>query len=183
MAGVFEPEPNRHTIVPHKPETTSKPVPGGKNRGRRKPGHTRTHTGHTGHTGTGKNTPVHGGEPGHKRGNGLVALLSRPRAVEPWPRQLDRKLDSYLTGYSTATRQDSSTATRQFSTDLDRTPLTACDGASRCQARQLDSSTDLDRPRQTNDRPRQSRADTDQPIRMPPPFRCQKERLAWGSHS
>ena len=29
--------------------------------------------------------------------------------LEPWPRQLDRKLDSYLTGYSTATRQDSST--------------------------------------------------------------------------
>ena len=57
-------------------------------------------------------------------------------------------------------------------------PLTACDGASRCQARQLDSSTDLDRPRQTNDRPRQSRPDTDQPIRMPPPFRCQKEQLA-----
>ena len=36
--------------------------------------------------------------------------------VEPWPRQLDRKLDRNLTGYSTATRQDSSTATRQTST-------------------------------------------------------------------
>ena len=36
---------------------------------------------------------------------------------EPWPRQLDRKLDSYLTGYSTATRQDRSTANRQL---LDR---------------------------------------------------------------
>ena len=66
---------------------------------------------------------------------------------EPWPRQLDRKLDSYLTGYSTATRQlldsystatrqlldrDSSTATRQFSTDLDRTPP---DGEVRVQGR------------------------------------------------
>ena len=37
-------------------------------------------------------------------------------AFEPWPRQLDRKLDSN----STVTRQDSSTATRQTSTDLDR---------------------------------------------------------------
>ena len=101
--------------------------------------------------------------------------------LEPWPRQLDRKLDSYLTGYSTVTRQLLDRIARQLLDSSRQTstepPLTACDGASRCQARQLDSSTDLDRPRQTNDRPRQSRADTDQPIRMPPPFWCQKERL------
>ena len=80
--------------------------------------------------------------------------------LEPWPRQLDRKLDSYLTGYSTATRQDSSTATRQLLDrprhNLDRTPLTACAWASRCQARQLDSSTarlrQLDRARQASTR-------------------------------
>ena len=36
-----------------------------------------THTGHRGHTGTGKNTPVHRGEPGHKYG--LVALLKAAR--------------------------------------------------------------------------------------------------------
>ena len=84
---------------------------------------------------------------------------------EPWPRQLDRKLDSYLTGYSTATRQlldsystatrqlldrDSSTATRQFSTDLDRTPPDCMHVTGR-QCVKLDSSTarqtstDLDR--------------------------------------
>ena len=70
--------------------------------------------------------------------------------IEPWPRQLDRKLDRYLTGYSTATQQDSSTATRQFLTDLDRPRQNPPDcmrrGVKRCQARQLD------RPRQTNDR-------------------------------
>ena len=103
-------------------------------------------------------------------------------------RVLHAKLYAYALPGSTArqlfissTLLDSSTARqlldrpRQTSTEP---PLTACDGASRCQARQLDSSTDLDRPRQTNDRPRQSRPDTDQPIRMPPPFRCQKEQLA-----
>ena len=57
---------------------------------------------------------------------------------------LDRILDSC----STAARQDSSTATRQTSTDPLRTdpPLTACAWASSCQARQLD------RPRQTSTR-------------------------------
>ena len=56
------------------------------------------------------------------------------------------------TGTRQATRQDSSTATRQTSTDLDRNPLTPCARASRCQARQLDSSTDLDRPQQASTR-------------------------------
>ena len=67
-------------------------------------------------------------------------------------------------------------------------PLTACDGASRCQARQLDSSTDLDRPRQTNDTT--TDLDRAEPIRTSL-FEClaaifsvpQKEQLAWGSHS
>ena len=75
--------------------------------------------------------------------------------LEPWPRQLDRKLDSYLTGYSTVTRQLLDRIARQLLDSSRQTstepPLTACDGASRCQARQLDSSTDLDRPRQTSD--------------------------------
>ena len=56
-----------------------------------------------------------------------------------------RQLLDTLTGYSTATRQDSSTATRQFSTDLDRTPPD-------CMRRgvKVSSSTaqQLDRPRQ-----------------------------------
>ena len=57
---------------------------------------------------------------------------------------LDRLLDRIARQLG-ATRQ-TSTATRQL---LDRTPLTPCDGGVKCQARQLDSSTDLDRPRQT----------------------------------
>ena len=76
-------------------------------------------------------------------------------AIEPWPRQLDRKLDRYLTGYSTATRQDSSTATRPFLTDLDRPRQTPPDCMRRGVKKgvKLDSSTHkLDRPRQTNDR-------------------------------
>ena len=75
--------------------------------------------------------------------------------VEPWPRQLDRKLDSY----STATRQlldriarQSLTATRQTSTATrQKPPDSMCLGvkASSSTARQLDrprqNSTDLDR--------------------------------------
>ena len=80
--------------------------------------------------------------------------------------------------------RQSLTATRQTST---ATPLTPCAWASRCQgsssearARQLDSSTELDRARQSSteldrarqsstelDRARQSRADTDQLVRAP----------------
>ena len=51
------------------------------------------------------------------------------------------------TGNSTATRQATRQVARQL---LDRTPLTPCDGGVKCQARQLDSSTDLirhDKPR------------------------------------
>ena len=73
--------------------------------------------------------------------------------IEPWPRQLDRKLDSYLAGYSTATRQDSSTATQQLldrPRHVDRTPLTACAWASRCQARQLETGSTARQTRLTD---------------------------------
>jgi hypothetical protein len=79
----------------------------------------------------------------------------RDEALEPWPRQLDRKLDSY----STATRQlldriarQSLTATRQTSTATrQKPPDSMCLGVkvSSSTARQLDrprqNSTDLDR--------------------------------------
>ena len=85
--------------------------------------------------------------------------------IEPWPRQLDRKLDSYLAGYSTATRQDSSTATQQLldrPRHVDRTPLTACAWASRCQARQLETGSTARQTRLTD----LNRAQTLTPRRM-----------------
>jgi hypothetical protein len=57
--------------------------------------------------------------------------------------ELDRKLDSYSTGYSTGYLDSYSTDLDRPRQLLDRTPLTPCDGGVKCQARQLDSSTDL----------------------------------------
>ena len=84
----------------------------------------------------------------------------RTRDLEPWPRQLDRKLDSYSTGSSTG----SSTATRQNTPDSMRRRRQVSSSTAR------QTSTDLDRPRQTSselDRPRQTSTDLDraEPIR------------------
>ena len=65
------------------------------------------------------------------------------------PARLSPGLDN-STGNSTATRQATRQVARQL---LDRTPLTPCDGGVKCQARQLDSSTDLIRTRQTSTEP------------------------------
>ena len=108
-----------------------------------------------------------------RSGPGLAAE-STPSRLEPWPRQLDRKLDSY----STATRQlldriarQSLTATRQTSTATrQKPPDSMCLGVKVSSSTARQSSTVLDRARQSStelDRARQSRAYTDQLVRAP----------------
>ena len=79
-------------------------------------------------------------------GNDTASPKRLTRGVNP---VLSPGLDN-STGNSTATRQVARQVARQL---LDRTPLTPCDGGVKCQARQLDSSTDLIRTRQTSTEP------------------------------
>ena len=98
----------------------------------------------------GRNSPDWTGDGAGRTAQQKSGYIHLVLFVEPWPRQLDRKLDSYT---RQATRQDSSTA-RSYSTDLDSysTATRQNPPDSMRRRRQVSSSTarQLDRPRQTS---------------------------------